>query len=47
MNIEFSNEDILFKEKVKNFISKNLSNNLKNKIANGEDITNYMWIYHQ
>ena len=39
MNIEFSKEDKLFKEKVRNFISKNLSNDLKNKIANGEDIT--------
>lgn len=39
MNIEFSKDDLEFQQKVRNFISKNLSNELRNKIANGSEIS--------
>jgi len=39
MNIEFSKEDLEFQQKVRSFISKNLSNELRNKIANGSEIS--------
>ena len=39
MNIEFSKDDLEFQQKVRNFISKNLSNELRNKVANGSEIS--------
>ena len=39
MNIEFSKYDLEFQQKVRNFISKNLSNELRNKVANGSEIS--------
>ena len=39
MNIEFSKDDLGFQQKVRNFISKNLSNELRNKVANGSEIS--------
>ena len=39
MNIEFSKEDLEFQQKVKVFISKNLSNDLRSKVANGSEIS--------
>ena len=39
MNIEFSKDDLEFQQKVRNFISKNLSNDLRNKVANGSEIS--------
>ena len=39
MNIEFSKNDLEFQQKVRNFISKNLSNELRNKVANGSEIS--------
>ncbi len=39
MNIEFSKNDLEFQQKVRNFISKNLSNELRNKVANGGEIS--------
>ena len=39
MNIEFSKDDLEFQQKVRNFISKNLSNELRNKVANGGEIS--------
>ena len=39
MNIEFSKDDLEFQQKVRNFISKNLSNELRNKVANGCEIS--------
>ena len=39
MNIEFSKKDLEFQQKVRSFISKNLSNELRNKVANGNEIS--------
>ena len=39
MNIDFSKEDLEFQQKVKSFISKNLSNELRLKVANGNEIS--------
>ena len=39
MNIELSKDDLEFQQKVRNFISKNLSNELRNKVANGSEIS--------
>ena len=39
MNIEFSKDDLEFQQKVRNFISKNLSNELRNKVASGSEIS--------
>ena len=39
MNIEFSKDDLEFQQKVRNFISKSLSNELRNKVANGSEIS--------
>ena len=39
MNIEFSQDDLEFQQKVRSFISKNLSNELRNKVANGSEIS--------
>tara|TARA_Y100000589_G_scaffold133473_1_gene127494 strand:- start:220 stop:1422 length:1203 start_codon:yes stop_codon:yes gene_type:complete len=39
MNIEFSQDDLEFQQKVRNFISKNLSSELRNKVANGSEIS--------
>ena len=39
MNIEFSKDDLEFQQKVRNFISKNLSNELRNKVANSSEIS--------
>mgnify|MGYP001265429279 FL=1 len=39
MNIEFSKEDLEFQQKVISFINKNLSNELRSKVANGSEIS--------
>ena len=39
MNLTFSQEDLKFKEEVKDFISKNLDRTIQKKINNGHHIS--------
>ena len=52
MNLTFSQEDLKFKEEVKDFISKNLDKTTQKKINNGhhlskDDLVNWQKIYEK